>query len=154
MKYLLTGLLVGTVSLIGSQFAAAQSGHFIDRTVECHDDGTTVDCEGKVAGLGGTTFEIRLSAPGVAAVECTNPGENVAPGQAHSITATGSSGPQQTPRNGQYVFDVETIHPAAPAGSCPNDQWTAEIVDVTFSFATLTLFENDIQVDSITVQVL
>jgi hypothetical protein len=37
----------------------------------------TFECTGKVAGLGGTTFEITIVAPGIASVECTNPGGNL-----------------------------------------------------------------------------
>lgn len=131
----------------------AQSGHFIDRQSRCTDIGTQVQCTGKVAGLGGTTFEIRLSASGVATVECENPGGNVAPGQSFSFTAAGTSGPLPTPQNGQFVFSIMTDHPSAPAGSCPNPGWTATVVDVAFTTATLTLFEDGVQVDSQTVPV-
>ena len=39
--------------------AFAQSGHFVG-TPTCTDEGVTVECSGKVAGLGGTTFEITV----------------------------------------------------------------------------------------------
>lgn len=41
--------------------ASAQSGHFVG-TPTCTDIGTQVSCDGKVAGLGGTTFSIRVAA--------------------------------------------------------------------------------------------
>jgi len=132
--------------------ASAQSGHFVG-TPTCTDQGTTVQCTGKVAGLGGTTFTINVSAPGTASVECTNPAGNVAPGQSFTTTVAGSSGPVPTPRNGQYRFDVSTTTPTAPAGSCPNSMWTATVTDVTFTTATITLLEDSTLSDTITVPV-
>src|SRR6266511_2712103 len=48
--------------------ALAQAGHFVG-TPTCTDIGTQVQCTGKVAGLGETTFTINVSAPG----SCPNP---------------------------------------------------------------------------------
>jgi hypothetical protein len=138
--------------------AYAQSGHFIEgggNAPECFDRGTTVECTGKVAGLGGTTFEITIVAPGIASVECTNPGGNVAPGQDTAVTVSGTTDELPTPRNGQYVFTIRTDDPAPlpPTPTCPNDMWTPEIVDVSFTTATLTLFEDGVQTDQVVVPV-
>jgi hypothetical protein len=146
----LTGVVAVLTMFAGT--ALAQSGHFVG-TPTCTDEGTTVECSGKVAGLGGTTFTIRVSAPGTASVECTNPGGNVAPGQSFTTTVSGTSGPFLTPRNGQARFTVESDAPSAPAGSCPNDMWTGTVVDVQFTTATITLFENGTPSDTITVSV-
>ena len=129
--------------------AFADSGHFIENgagTPTCTDIGLQVSCSGKVAGLGGTTFEITISAPGLASVECENPGGNVAPGQDTAIAVAGSSGPQPTPRNGQSLFTIETDtpEPLPPTPTCPNDQWIPHIVDVSFTTATLTLLEDGV----------
>jgi hypothetical protein len=132
--------------------AMAQSGHFVG-TPTCSDEGTTVECTGKVAGLGGTTFTITVSAPGTASVTCTNPAGNVAPGQSFSTTATGTSGPFATPRNGSARFTVESDTPSAPPGSCPNPKWTATVTDVEFGDATITLTEDGTVSDAITVPV-
>ena len=132
--------------------AHAQSGHFVG-TPTCSDVGTEVRCTGKVAGLGGTTFEITVTASGTGSIECTNPGGNVAPGQSFTTDVGGSTGPQPTPRNGQFRFNLETLEPTAPPGSCPNPQWTAEVVDVEFGDATITLEENGVVSDTITVPV-
>jgi hypothetical protein len=141
------------MALIASASGAlAQSGHFVGTPV-CTDEGTTVECTGKVAGLGGTTFQIDVSAPGTASVTCTNPAGNVAPGQSFTTTAAGTSGPQPTPRNGSFRFSVDTTTPTAPAGSCPNPKWTATVVDVEFGDATITLSEDGAVSDSITVPV-
>jgi hypothetical protein len=151
-RYLVIGFAALVASLTFAGVALAQSGHFV-QTQTCRDIGTQVQCSGKVAGLGGTTFEITVTAQGTASVECTNPGGNVAPGQSFTFAAAGSSGPLATPRNGQFRYTVTTDAPSAPAGSCPNPMWTAEVVDVTFSTATITLTEDGAVSDQVTVPV-
>ncbi|HEX6577777.1 MAG TPA: hypothetical protein VF082_05360 [Jiangellaceae bacterium] len=152
--------LAAVIALFGLTAAPAyaQSGHFIERGAGapvCTDEGLTVECTGKVAGLGGTTFEITIEADGIASVECTNPGGNVAPGQDTAVTVAGTTGPLPTPQNGQYVFTIETDSPAPlpPTPTCPNEMWTATIVDVSFTTATLTLFEDGVQTDQVIVPV-
>jgi hypothetical protein len=152
--------LAAVIALLGLTAAPAyaQSGHFIEgggNAPECTDEGTTVECTGKVAGLGGTTFEITIEADGIASVECTNPGGNVAPGQDTAVTVEGGTGPLPTPRNGQFVFTIETDdpEPLPPTPTCPNNQWTPDIVDVAFTTATLTLFEDGVQSDQVIVPV-
>jgi hypothetical protein len=152
MKRLLAVGVVTAAVLALPSVAAAQSGHFVG-TQTCTDIGTQVQCSGKVAGLGGTTFTITVSAQGTASVTCTNPAGNVAPGQAFSFTATGSSGPFPTPRNGQSAYTVRTNAPTAPAGSCPNPMWTATVTDVAFTTATISLFEDSTLSDQVTVPV-
>jgi hypothetical protein len=143
---------------LGAAPAYAQSGHSIESGAgapQCFDRGTTVECTGKVAGLGGTTFQITVVAAGIASVECTNPGGNVAPGQDTAVTVSGTTGPLPTPRNGQFVFSIQTDEPPQPppTPTCPNDMWTANIVDVTFTTATLTLLEDGVVSDTVTVPV-
>jgi hypothetical protein len=149
--------IIAVLSLLVTAFAAvpvlAQAGHFVG-TPTCTDQGTTLQCTGKVAGLGGTTFEITTAATGIATTTCTNPAGNVAPGQSFSTATTGSSGPVATPRNGSARFTVESNAPTAPAGSCPNPKWTATVTDVEFtSDATITLFEDSTVSDTITVPI-
>jgi hypothetical protein len=151
-RYLLPLVAAVAAVVLFAGTALAQSGHFVG-TPTCRDTGTQVQCSGKVAGLGGTTFTITVSAPGTASVECTNPGGQVAPGQSFSTTVTGTSGPFATPRNGQARFTITSDAPSAPPGSCPNPMWTATVVDVAFTTATLTLFEDSTVSDTITVPV-
>ena len=153
---LFLGLGVAAIAALTiASVALAQSGHFNDKTVSCSDTGTTVECDGKVAGLGGTTFEITIEADGIASVECTNPGGNVAPGQDTAVTVAGTTEPLPTPRNGQFRFTVDTDdpEPLPPTPTCPNNQWTPNIVDVTFTEATLSLFEDGVLSDQVTVPV-
>ena len=146
--------IAGSICVLSAGPAFAQAGHFVGTPV-CEDIGTQVRCTGKVAGLGGTTFEITVDAEGIATVECTNPGGNVAPGQDTEVTVSGASGPMATPRNGQFRFrltsdDPEPL-PATP--TCPNEQWTPNIVDVEFTDATVTLLEDGNVSDVVTVPV-
>lgn len=154
MGRFLVFLAVASVgALMAAAVAFAQSGHFVGDPV-CEDIGTQVVCSGKVAGLGGTTFNITVEAEGTAIVECTNPGGNVAPGQTFDADIAGEAGPAPTPRNGQARFRLTSDAPTAPAGSCPNPGWTAEVVDVEFtSDATLTLFEDSNVSDVIVVPI-
>jgi hypothetical protein len=149
--------LVAAVALAAPvDVAFAQSGHFNDRTWECTDIGTQVECSGKVSGLGGTTFEVTLTASGIGSVECTNPGGNVSPGQDTAINVAGSSGPQETPQNGNFTFDALTsVAPVVPnTPTCPNPGWTATVVDVMFtSDATLTLTEDGVISDTLVVPI-
>ena len=159
IRHTITILGLTAMGAVGASATAyAQSGHFIEggsRAPDCDDVGTQVECDGKVAGLGGTTFEVQVTAPGVAEVECENHGGNVAPGQDTSVNVAGTTGPQPTPRNGQYTFTLVTADPeplpAVP--TCPNPLWTPHIVDVTFGVATLTLLEDCVVVDTFTTPV-
>lgn len=149
----LVGIALAVVASIASVGVAhAQSGHFVG-TPTCRDQGTTLQCSGKVAGLGSTTFQIDVAAQGTASVVCTNPGGNVAPGQSFTTTTTGTGGPFPTPRNGSARFTVNTVTPSAPPGSCPNEKWTATVTDVEFGDATITLREDSTVSDTITVPV-
>jgi hypothetical protein len=147
------GVGSGSRPLVHEQTRLPQApGHFVG-TPTCTDIGAQVQCTGKVAGLGGTTFTINVSAAGTATVECTNPAGNVAPGQTFATEVAGSTGPVPTPRNGQFRFSVTTTAPTAPADSCPNPQWTANVTDVAFTTATITLLEDSTESDTITVPV-
>jgi hypothetical protein len=158
MKRLLLLSVVAVAALAFPGVASAQSGHFLTgggNAPTCTDIGLQVQCEGKVAGLGGTTFEITVEAAGIATVECINPGGNRAPGQDTAVTVAGTTEPLPTPRNGQFRFTVTTDSPdplpATP--TCPNEQWTPVITDVAFTEATLSLFEDDVLSDQVTVPV-
>jgi hypothetical protein len=150
-RYLLLLAVVAVAALAFPSIASAQNGHFVG-TPTCTDLGTTFSCTGKVAGLGGTTFEIRTTASGIATVTCTNPAGNVAPGQNTSVTAGGSTGPTPTPTNGQFNFSVTSTTPTVPnTPTCPNRKWVASVTDVAFGDVTLTLLEDNTVSDTIVV---
>jgi hypothetical protein len=151
-RSLLVVLATFTTLVLSASAAQAQSGHFVGAPT-CTDQGTTFNCTGKVAGLGGTTFSITATAAGTATVSCTNPAGNVAPGQAFTTAASGGTGELPTPRNGSFRFSVSSTAPTAPAGSCPNPKWTAAVTDVEFGDATVTLSENGVVSDTVTVPV-
>jgi hypothetical protein len=160
MRRIVVTAMFGILALVFWAVPAhAQSGHFVTgggNAPECTDIGTQVSCDVKVAGLGGTTFEITLEATGTASVECTNPGGNVAPGQDTAVDVAGSSGELETPRSGTFTFrDLRTAAPTVPNfPTCPNPQWMASVVDVTFvGPATLTLFEDGVISDQIEVPI-
>jgi hypothetical protein len=157
-RYLVIALTALTLALGFPSAAFAQSGHFVTggaNAPSCTDIGLQVTCTGKVAGLGGTTFQITITAPGVATVECHNPAGNVAPGQDTAVTVSGTTGPLPTPRNGQFLFSITTDSPAPlpPTPTCPNVMWTPVITDVVFTDATLRLFEDGALSDLIVVPV-
>ncbi len=150
--------LVMAATLATVSVANAQSGHFLTggrNAPSCTDVGTQVRCTGSVAGLGGTTFEITVEATGTAEVVCINPGGNRAPGQDTTVTVEGSTDPLPTPRNGRYNFTIMTDDPGPlpSTPTCPNANWTAEIVDIHFTTATLSLYEDGVLSDQVTVPV-
>jgi hypothetical protein len=144
--------LVLALALPGA--ASAQSGHFVGSPT-CSDIGTQLQCTGKVAGLGGTTFQITLDAQGTAKVECYNPAGQHAPGHDAQVDVSGTTGPLSTPRNGQYRFTITTDTPSQlPAKVCPNKKWTPVVTDVVFSDpATLSLYEDSTLVDQVQVKI-
>jgi hypothetical protein len=157
-RYLLLLAAVAVAALAFAGIAAAQSGHFNtggNHAPECTDEGTTVECTAKVSGLGGETFRVTIDAVGVAEVVCINPGGNRAPGQDTEVETSGTTGSIPTPRNGSARVTVSTEDPGPlpPTPTCPNVQWTPNIVDVEFTTATLRLFENGNLSDTVTVPV-
>jgi hypothetical protein len=135
-----------TVVAVGALAAPAFGAVNFRSQPTCQDVGTQVQCTGgRISGLGNEAFFIEISATGIASVECTNPGGNVAPGQDTEVTTAGSFGPFTADRNGNFRFPTLTTGaPPNPSGAeaCPNPQWTAEITDVTFDTpATISIIQ-------------
>ena len=119
-------LLMGTASSLASGL------HFKSGPV-WSSSGSTVTASGGVAGAG-TSIDATVTVT-VTATGCTNPGGNVATPHTFTATQTGDSGPIATD-HGNATFNVSTPPPVAPAGTCPNGNWT---VQYSFGLATLKI---------------
>jgi hypothetical protein len=104
------------------------------------DMGTTLNVTGNVSGLGNQDLTARLTATGIASVECYNPAGNRAPGQDTAVTTTGTQSNIEV-KNGRATFNVTSAEPRVSSSACPNRKWTAEVIDVEFTSATLTLIQ-------------
>ena len=116
----------------------------------CTDNGLTLTCTGNVSGLGSTDLDVALTSTATATVECTNPAGNVAPGQTFS-TPVGATGTFTPEANGRANIILTTEEPTAPAGSCPNPKWTANVTDVTFGDVTLVGTQAGVEVFNVTI---
>jgi hypothetical protein len=110
--------------------------------------GLFLHAEGMLVGLGATDSTVVIEATGVPVVACTNLGGNQAPGQnPPNITTSGEQqiGITQITKNGSAQIDVTTELPGVQLpGSqmgCPNDNWTASIVGIQFTHATVSVFQ-------------
>jgi hypothetical protein len=111
--------------------------------------GLFLHADGQLVGLGSTeNTVVVLEATGVPVVSCTNPGGNQAPGQnPPKITTDGNQqiGITQITKKGAATLDVTTDLPGSFPGSqmgCPNDNWTATIVGIQFTNATISVFQD------------
>jgi hypothetical protein len=140
-RLLLTGVSLLLLLSLTATAVFAQNPHFVGR-ITFTNLGTQLQATGSVAGLGNTNIDVILDAQGIATIECTNPGGNVAPGQTKAVAATGSQTSIEV-KNGRANFNVTTDPPPAPdpAEVCPNPQWSAAIVSVTFTSATITVIQ-------------
>lgn len=104
---------------------------------------------GTFTGLGGYKqgVDVELAAAGIPVVICTNQGGNEAPGQnPPKVFAEGNQyvGPQLITKKGTAPMDVTAE--AGPItwlqGGCANDNWSAEIVSVSWTNATISVYDN------------
>ena len=137
-----TVLALAAVSLLAS-LAFAASVHFKGEQ-KFIDNGLTLTAAGELAGLGNADVLITLSAEGDGSAVCRNRGGNVAPGQNKVpvlVTATQIVLAEEV-KNGTTPYRLTTAGPEQPTATeagCPNGNWTAEINDVVFSSATISV---------------
>jgi hypothetical protein len=113
------------------------------------DLGLTLSASGALSGLGNFDVTIILDADGFPTTVCKAPGGgNESPGQnpaSFDIPAGTLTVSAADIKNGNLSFAVMTGTPAQPTAAdanCPNPNWDAEIKDVTFTSATITVIQN------------
>ena len=138
--------------------ALAQSGHFVagggnaPQVTAPNADSSDLTITGKVAGLGGTTFEVEGTADATAEYACRNRGgefPNDPKKQSVSGPVSGSTGELPTPRNGQYKFTISAQAPASTL-ECPGGQEVV-LVSVSYTNLLLTLSEDGVVSDTLAI---
>jgi hypothetical protein len=140
-------LVFAAFALIGPQ-ALAQNPHLKGRNpVAFTDNGLTLTATVSYAGLGNFNTLQVLTATGATTSTCTNQGGNQAPGQNPApVTVVGATPvPAGDIKNGNVTITTTTDEPVTPvpgAPGCPNPNWREDITDVSFTAATIRLFQD------------
>jgi len=144
------GIIAVGLMLITTQSSLASSVHFKHGSPTFALVGSGAEeqlsASGALAGLGNGDIVVTVSATADPTATCTNGGQHQAPGQNPApVTLTGTQAiPQSKVKNGTVGFNVLTakvVTPVAGAPDCPNSNWTEDITDLTFTDATITVYQ-------------
>lgn len=134
-------IVTGLLMLAIANTANAANVHFkAQPTFE--DLGESLETCVSLAGLGNRDVTITVAVTGEATVTYENPGGNKPPGQNKipiSAVVTRTI-PSTQIKNGNVSVCLETA-PIAPPPPAPNENWTVNIVDVSFDTATITVVQ-------------
>lgn len=115
-------------------------------TPEFTVEGLTLNATGELSGLGNEDIVVRLEATADVVAVCENQGGNLAFGQNPApITLIGTESiPRERLKNGSVGFNLTTLAPENPvpgAPDCPNSNWSETIEELTFTSATITVYQ-------------
>lgn len=149
-RTLMTLVVVMLIAGLSTGVAFAGNVHF-NKAPTFTSSALTLTASGTIYGLGNGDVLITLDASGTASLLCTNPGgSSKVPGQNPNFSASGSgSFPASDIKNGHLSFSVTTNPPQSPipgAPDCPNSGWTETITSITWTSATITVYQSGVVV--------